>query len=246
MASLKERLAKKRENLKSGGGSFKTFIIKEGKTRFRHVPVGDEKDWSIEATTFFLGKEIGLVVSPHTFGEKCALYNAYKEMSESSDPDDRELSKKLKPGRRLYSPVGKYKDEKGKEPDVEAGVKLLPLTTGIAQDLIELYLDDEFGDFTDAKNGYDIKYQRTGKGKTDTEYAIIRCDKTKLPKCWAGTYDPEKMLREITPSYKETKAMLEKFLSIPSEDEGEEKPKKKKKSSDDEKPLKKKKKNKDL
>lgn len=243
MASLKERLAKKRENLKSGGGNFKTFIIKEGKTRFRHVPVGEEKDWSIEATTFFLGKEIGLVVSPHTFGEKCALYNAYKQLSESSDPEDREVAKKLKPGRRLYSPVGKYNDEKGREPDSEAGVKLLPLTTGLAQELIELYLDEEFGDFTDAKNGYDIKYQRTGKGKTDTEYSIIRCDKTKLPKCWSGTYDPEKMLRAITPSYKETKAMLDKFLSLPTEDETDEKSPKK---SKDKSSLKKKKNNRDL
>lgn len=236
--SLKERLAKKKENLKSGGGSFKTFVIKEGTTRFRHLPVGEEKDWSIELKTLFLSKELGMLISPATFGEKCAFDEAYKELSNSKDPDEREMAKKLKFSRRLGIVSGKYKDEKGKEPDEEAGVKLLVATGGIVNELIELYLDEEFGDFTDAKSGYDLKYKRTGKGKNDTEYSVIRCDKSKLPACWKGTYDPEKMVRDIMPSYKETKEMLNKFLALPSEDEPtEEAPRKEKK---------KKKKNRDL
>jgi hypothetical protein len=238
--SLKERLAAKKEKIKKGGGSFKYFVIKEGKTRFRHLPVGEEKDWSIEATTFFLGRDLGLVVSPFTFGGKCALKAKYDELSSSKDPDDRELAKRIKPGRKFFSPVGKYKDEKGKEPDEEAGVKLLLLTPGCVNELIDLFLDEEFGDFTDPKSGYDIKYQRTGKGKNDTEYSVIRCDKSKLPACWKGTYDPEAMLKELVPSYKDTKALLEQFLSTPAEDAPEQtkakekntKKKKKKKSKD--------------
>ena len=38
--SLKERLAKKREELKKGGGGYAYYVIKEGKLRVRHLPVG--------------------------------------------------------------------------------------------------------------------------------------------------------------------------------------------------------------
>jgi len=237
--SLKERLAQKREDIKNKSKSFAYYAIKEGTTRFRHLPVGEEKDWSIEAICFFLGMEIGLVISPATFGEKCALMQAHTELSSSKSEKDRELAKRLKPSRKFFSPVVKYLDEKGKDLDVDGGAKLLALTPGTVNEVIDLFLDeDEAGDFTNPQTGYDLKYSRTGKGKMDTEYTVRACKPTALRnKKFAGkTYDPEAMLREIMSSYKDTKVKLEKFLNLPAE--GEEQPKsgvkkKKKKRSTD-------------
>lgn len=244
--SLKERLAEKREKLgKGGGGDYNYFVVKKGTTRFRHMPVGEDMDWSIEATTFFLGKQLGMVVSPHTFGEKCAIMETYNKLSESKKESDRELAKRFKPGRKFFSPVARYKDEKGKELDEGLGVKLLLMTPGLVQDAIDYFLDDdEAGDFTDVKTGYDMKYTRTGEGLKGTEYSCRNCQKSRFKSALGKqTYNPTEMLKAITPSYKETKELIEKYLSLPVEDEAtEEKPEKK--SSKDK--TKKKKKSKDL
>lgn len=233
--SLKERLAKKRELLKRGEGGFKYLAIKEGKMRVRHLPVGDEKDWSIEATTFYLGK-LGTVISPVTLGKKCALMRAYEKLSKSKDPEDREVAKRFKPSRKYFSPVIAYKDAKGVELDMEQGPKLLVMGAKLLGQAVDLWMDDDDGgDFTDPIKGYDIKYTRTGKGKNDTEYGLMKGNTKKLPKELRGkTWDPEEMLKEIIPTYEETKEKLDDFLNLPPEDEDDDdKPKKKKKKSKD-------------
>lgn len=243
--SLKERLLKKQKELKdrSKGGKFLT--IREGTTRMRHVPITDEKEFAVEVVYFYLNKELGGLISNATFNEKCPIMEAYNKFSSSKKEDDRDFAKQFKPGKKFFSPVVKYKDEKGKELDTEAGVKLLIITSGMYQELIEYFLDeDEGGDFTHPETGYDIKYSRTGKGKTDTEYSLRACKPTKLSKPFSKeTYDPIQMVKDITPSYDEAKEMLDKFLNVDIDDleDDDDQPKKKKKNKD-----KKKKKKKDL
>ena len=242
-SNLRERLAKKRQDIKDKSKGFQYLMAKEGTTRYRILPVGEEEDFSIEATCFYLGKELGLVISPHTFGEKCALMNAHNELSNSKSESDREAGKRLRPSKKFFMPAVVYKDEKGKEIDMATGPKLLMLAPGVTSELIELFLDeDEAGDFTDPKNGYDIKVTRTGKGKMDTEYTVRACKPTPLTnKSLTKTpFKPEEMLRAIMPDFKGTKDKLEQFLNLPPE-EDDDAPKKK-----SDKPLKKKKKNRDL
>lgn len=228
--SLKEKLASRRKDLKNRAAGGKFFIIPEGTTRVRPVPVGEEKDFAAEVVYFYLGEKIRGVISPHTWGEKCAIMNAYNLLTASKKASERELAKKFKPSKRYFVPVIKYKDERGKEVDHQSKVKLLLLSTGTYQEILDLWLDDEFGDFTDPKNGYDIKIKRTGKGLKDTEYSVIRCNPTPLSKKYAGDiYNPEEMAKAITPKYKETKAFIEEFLSLPQDDDEEERPRKKKK-----------------
>lgn len=236
-SNLKERLAQKKQDIKDKNKGFQYYMVKEGTSRFRILPVGEERDWSIEATCFFLGKELGLVVSPHTFGEKCALMEAHNLLSNSKKESEREVAKRLKPSKKFFMPAIKYKDEKGGEVE-DGGPKLLMLAPGVTSELIELYLDDnEAGDFTDVENGYDVKITRTGKGKMDTEYGSRPCKPTRLSKKFSkNIYDPEAMLREITPNYKETKNKLEKFLNLPPEEDDDSRsssrPAKKKKKRD--------------
>lgn len=234
MANLKERLAKKRKDLEANrGGTFKFFRIVEGTTRYRACPVGEEKEWAIEAVVFYLGKKLGYIISPHTFGGKCAVMNAYEELSNSKKEADKKFAKTFKPSKKFFSPQYRYKDEKGKEVDTDAGVKLLMLTPGQYQDMIDFFLDDELGDFTDREEGYDIKHQRTGKTMTDTEYSMRPCQKSKAyRKFTKEEIDVEEMVKAITPSYKETKTLLEEFLNIDPEEDDEPPKKKKKKKSD--------------
>lgn len=227
--SLRKRLEAQRKELATKGSGGKFFSVKEGTSRFRPLPVGDEREFAIEATYFFLEGDIKGVISPATFGKKCHIMAAYTELSGSKDETDREMAKKFKPNKKYFMPVIKYKDEKGKEVDAEAGVKLLILTSGQYQELLDYWLDeDEAGDFTDVKNGYDIKFGRTGKGKMDTEYTTLNCKPSPTPKPYGKkVYDPEAMLKEIAATTDETKTFIEKYLKVSAEsgddDKGERK-----------------------
>lgn len=239
---LKEKLRKRQEDLKKGSGSYDYFIIKEGTTRMRPVPAPANKDWAVEITHFYLGSEIKGVISPASWGEPCAIYEAWEKLKKSKKESDQILADKMKPKQKFMVAHIKYEDEKGTKIDEKAGVKLLFLHKGMYQTLLDFYLDDEKGDFTDPKEGYDIKYKRTGSGQMDTEYNVFDCKPTRLDKKYSKeVYDPEEMARSLTPSYDETLELLEKFLkstkkskgSDDDEDSGNErKPKKKKKRSD--------------
>ncbi len=200
---------------KAGGGSYPYFLIKPGVTRMRLMPAPPEKEFAIEATFFYISKEIGGVVSPATFGEPCAIMELYNKLKNSPRDSDRLLAKeKLAPKKRYFAMHYKYNDEKGKTIDTENGVKLCILTGGQYQDLIDMYLDEESGDMTDKRHGYDIKYKRTGEGKMNTEYTTSRCNPTPTNSKYAGKiYDPEIALRKIIPTYERTKEIAREVFS---------------------------------
>jgi hypothetical protein len=230
--SLKERLRERRKALAKGEGNSAFFFPKEGTTRYRILPVDSEQDFAIELVHFYLGPEIKGVISPATFGEPCAIMDAYNKLKNSKHEDDREKARDLKPKKKIALPAIRYIDERGKQVDKEAGVRLLLIGTKVYAELLDLYLDDEAGDFTDPVSGYDIKIKRSGSGMTDTEYKVIPCKPTPLAKEYAKQhYDPEAMLREVMTSYEETVDKIEEFLGGSLEDTKVTKKKKKKKVS---------------
>ena len=174
----------------------------------------------------------------------------YQELKSSNDEDDKELAKRLVPRRKyiLGGPV--YADEKGTKFDYDGQDKGVLVPRSVYQDVIDLYLDeDEAGDMTDPKNGYDIKIIRSGSGKMDTTYSARACKPTKLDKKYQGTVDLEGIVRSQIKSYDELEEMLAKFLNEDHGDDDEDAPKKKKKKKglhrdhymEDEKPKKKRK-----
>lgn len=234
--SLEDKLRAKRETLgKGGGGNWDFFMIKEGTTRMRPLPIPADTEFAPEVMYIWLGKDLGGFISPATWGDKCAVMEAYNKLSESVYENNRKIAKDLKPKRKFVMAHIKYNDEKGKEVDEEKGAKLLLLSGGQTQDLIDLYLDgDEAGDFTDPDEGYDIKYGRTGKGQFDTEYTVRPCKPSKCPKPYGRkVYDPVEMAKAVTPDYAKTKELLEKFLniSVDDDDDQDDAPKKKKKKN---------------
>lgn len=246
-SKLKAKLKKRRESLESGGGGkYNFFIFKEGTHRMRALPVGEDEEFGCEVTTFFLGKDIGGIISPVSFGGKCAINDMYTKLSNSNDEDEKDLASKFKPKKKFMVPMIKYLDEKGLKIDTEAGPKLAQLTSGQYQDLLDLFLDDEQGDFTDARKGYDIKIKRVGSGQMNTEYSMLPCKPTKLDPAYAKkVFNPEEMVKKIMPTYEQTKEYIKQFMkgSVSSDDEGSsKKSKSSKKTSKDKSGVKKKKK----
>lgn len=221
---LKDRLKKRREELKAKGQSGNLFFIKaDTTTRVRILPTGDEEEFVKEITQFYLGNEIKGVISPSTFNEPCAILEAYDELKASKDDDDKSLAKTFTPRQRYLVLCAIYKDQAGKELDEQNSPKFIVLTSGMYQEIIDLYLDEtDWGDMTDPEKGYDLKLGRTGSGKTDTEYTVTACKNTPAPKQFKGkVFNLEEEVRKITPNYEDTKKTIAQFLGLGSEDEDE-------------------------
>lgn len=211
--SLKERIAAKQAALKSKGGNNSIIFMKADSTiRARILNVGEENEWFVEVIQFYLPGVKG-VFSPATFGDDCAIMEWYEELQSSKDEDDKALLEKVGLHRKYLVPVA-ILDDKGKKVDEQNSGKLLQLTKGLLTDTMELFLDEEWGDFTDPTEGYDIKYSREGSGKNDTTYSCTACKPSVVPKPWSRKpIDLEEMVKAIIPSYDQTKEALDKFLS---------------------------------
>ena len=233
--STREKMLARKKQLESKGNGGGFIYPKEGTLRMRIKSPGDDQELGMELITFYLGGDMGSIISPATFDEPCPFMEKYKELKESSDDTDKELAKEKFIPRRRYVIGGViYTDEKGKNLDYEGKDKAVQIPRSVYQDIIDLYLDeDEAGDMTDPVNGYDIKIIRTGSGKMDTTYSARACKPTKLDPKYRGNIDLEGMVRAQVKSYDELQDILAKYLNESSDEDEEEevveKPKKKKK-----------------
>lgn len=233
--STREKMLARKKQLESKGNGGGFIYPKEGTLRMRIKSPGDDQELGMELTTFYLGGDMGSIISPATFDEPCPFMEKYKELKESSDDADKELAKEKFIPRRKYVIGGViYTDEKGKNLDYDGKDKAVQIPRSVYQDIIDLYLDeDEAGDMTDPVNGYDIKIIRTGSGKMDTTYSARACKPTKLDPKYRGNIDLEGMVRAQVKSYDELQDILAKYLNESSDEDEEEevveKPKKKKK-----------------
>lgn len=212
---MRRTLENRKKQIKSKSQGLGYIIVKEGTIRARPLPVPPEEEPGLEIIQFYMSRELGGIISPASLGMKCAFYEFWQDASKSKDKGKKAIAAKLQPKSRFMMPVAKYDDLKGKEINERDSPKLILLTGGLYQGCIDLFLDaDDWGDFTDPIEGYDLKFARSGTGQYDTEYTVNPCPKTKLPKQFRGkTYDVKEMLKEILPTYEETKEKLEEYLS---------------------------------
>lgn len=229
--TLKERLRKKLEDKKAQRAQGAIFFQKADTTiRIRILNMGEEKEFIKEVTQFYLGADIKGVISPSTYGEPCGIQEGYEELKNSEEDDNREVASKFPPRQKYLAFCAFYKDLKGIEVDEKLSPKFILLSSGIYQEILEKYLDeDEWGDMSDPENGYDLKIKRVGSGKTSTEYSLTCCKPTPCPKPFRNkVYDLDAEVKNIIPTYEKTKELLEQFLGLAPEGEDNE-PRRKKK-----------------
>jgi len=242
--STRDKMIARKKDLSSRGTKGELQFIKEGTTRIRLKSQGPDSELGLEVVQFYLGGDIGGIISPMTFDEDCPFMEMYKKLKDSSKESDKKLAALLVPKRRFVIGGCGYKDEKGKEPDEEKIDKAWLVTRSIYQDITDLYLDeDEWGDMTDPEEGYDLKISRTGKGKNDTAYSVTPCSKKPRHKAMSKKeyIDLEAIVRGQIKSYDELEDLLNTFLSNSPDDEEEDLPRKKDKKREDFDNLKKKK-----
>lgn len=230
-SSIKEKLLARKKKLAEKGTSSVFIFPKNGTTRVRILSAGPDNEPAIEMVRFYVNGHS--IFSPATFEEPCPFMEEYKRLKDSRDEDDKKLAKKMVPSRRYVLACIIFKDAKGQEMDYNGEPRLLMVPSSVYQDIIEYWLDeDEAGDMTDPKTGYDIKIERSGSGQFDTTYSVRACKPTKINKSFLKTVNLEEMVRKEIKSYEELEDELREFLnSSPSDDEDEE-PVKNKKSDD--------------
>lgn len=242
--STRERMLARKKAFENKGNNNGIIYPKDGTMRLRLMSQGPDKEIGLEIITFYMGKDLGSIISPATFDEPCPFMEKYKELKESDDEEDQELAGKLTPKRRYIVGGTCYKDEKGKEVDPDRVCRLIQVARSVYQDITDLYLDEsDWGDMTDPDEGYDIKITRSGKGMLDTNYTVTACPGRKpLNPKYVKEMDLEEMVRGHIKDYDELSKELSKFLNGADEEEEEEeelRPKKKKKSLEEPKKKKK-------
>ena len=213
MMTTKEKMLARKKALESKGNNNGLIFPKEGSTRIRLKSPGDDQELGIEVIQFYL-QGVGGIISPATFNEPCPFMEKYQELKQSKDEDDKELAKLLIPRRKYVVGGIIYQDDKGTKVDHDGADKGILIAGSVYNDIIDLYLDeDEAGDMTDPRTGYDIKIVRSGSGKMDTSYTVRPCKPTKLDKKYTGTIDLEGIVRAQIESYDELEEKLNKFLN---------------------------------
>lgn len=214
---LKDKLKKKRNELGASSKKKDILFVEEGTIRVRVLKT-KQNEIAAEVSHIFMSK--GDVYSASTLGEPCYAMEKYNELKKSKDDEDQELASKIYPKKVYLLPVVVYEDGKGKKIDKEKSGKLLKITKGVYESIIDLYLDSEWGDMTDPKEGFDIKITRKGKGKTDTEYTLAPCQPTPLDKEWAKKeIDLDKAIRTLFEPYDVVKEKIDSFLGLDDDDD---------------------------
>jgi len=236
-SSLKERMVKKKKELKEKGGKGSIIYLKEGTLRVRPMFCGEDEEFVAPITQHYLGAKLKGVYSPVTIGLPCAINEKYNELKDSEEEGDKDIAKTMVPKEKYMMPVIVYADDKGKQVDKDKTGRMVQLTKGLYESIIDLFLDEEWGDPTDPENGYDLKLIRSGTGMQDTEYSVSPCKNTPAPKGHHKMINLEDMITKIIPTYEETEEVVSEFLHD-SPDSSDDEPKKKgkkakkKKSSD--------------
>jgi hypothetical protein len=90
------------------------------------------------------------IVAPYQYDKPDPIQELITKLRDDSSKESYELAKKLYPKMRTFAPV----IVRGEE---EKGVRLWSFGKMVYQDLLNLMLDEDYGDITDVENGRDIR-----------------------------------------------------------------------------------------
>ena len=141
-------------NQLSGGGSRRNSMWRpqegeEHTVRLLSFPDNDGQPFKERWFYYNIGNNPGLL-SPHQFGKPDPIQDLINELRSDSSKESYELAKKLYPKMRVYAPV----IVRGEE---DRGVRLWAFGKTVYQSLLNIMLDEDYGDITDPNDGRDVK-----------------------------------------------------------------------------------------
>lgn len=130
----------------------KTWRPKEGEdysVRLLSFPDNDGQPFKELWFYYNIGNNPGLL-APYQFGDKDPIQELINTLRDEATKESYELAKKLYPKMRCYAPV----IVRGQE---DQGVQIWGFGKMVYQSLLNIMLDEDYGDITDPLDGRDIK-----------------------------------------------------------------------------------------
>lgn len=219
---LKEKLALLQNQTKKEDVIWKP---KSGKTVIRIVPYKYSED-NFPFIELLFHYKIGgkTYLSPKSFGERDPLIEFAEKLKASGDKENFALAKKLEPKSRTYAPIVIRGEE-------EQGTKFWGFGKTVYQDLLNVMVDEDYGDITDTKKGRDIVVtfmtaEEAGKSFPETKIVIKPAESplTTNPDIAKKIVDSQKRITDIYKllSYEELQDVLKKWLEGESDSESTE------------------------
>lgn len=125
----------------------------EATLRIVAFPDNDGQPFKERWFYYNIGDNPGLL-APYQFGKPDPIQELINKLRDEGSKESMELAKKLYPKMRTYAAVVVRGEE-------EEGVKLYGFGKTVYQSLLNIMLDEDYGDITDPETGRDIKVLRT-------------------------------------------------------------------------------------
>ena len=166
-----EQLRKKYAEINNPGGGGKSdflskfFMMDEGTSVVRVLPAKDEANQEFSAESALHRLNAKNYHCPRVKGDKCpacdTYYNMWKEINAigKETPKGKELAdlaRQIKARKRYYMNVVDRRDE---------SVKILSVGQKLFGKVLDCFFDEDFGDITDLKEGWDFKIVKDTQGQ---------------------------------------------------------------------------------
>ena len=121
----------------------------EGKYQIRFVPSKINKDNPFQEVFMHYGVGKYPIVALTNWGEDDPIVEFSKKLRKSSESENWRLAKQLDPKMRVFAPV----IVRGEE---EKGVRLFEFSKTIYEELLNIYQDEDYGNYIDIAEGFDF------------------------------------------------------------------------------------------
>ncbi len=121
----------------------------ESNVRVLSFPDNDGQPFKERWFYYNIGNNPGLL-APYQFGKPDPIQELITKLRDDASKESYELAKKLYPKMRCYAPVVVRGEE-------EKGVRIWAFGKTVYQTLLNIMLDEDYGDITDPKTGRDVK-----------------------------------------------------------------------------------------
>lgn len=170
--SLMDKIKKKQKQIESNMTSW--WSPPEGRVQVRIMPSwrGPGGEWYQEILTHYsVGPGNRSVACLKTYGQECPVCDALTVLCDSTKAAEQKLASDMMP-RAIYAVNAGY-------PNAPDGiVKPWRMGERFFLDILSLYTDGEYGDFSHPRKGYDVIFTRKGTG-LKTRYSSVKPAKPK-------------------------------------------------------------------
>ena len=146
---LKKMRERKTALENKGNGNNRFWRPQDGEQTIRIVPTADGDPFKDYWFHYNVGDNPGFLSPKRNFGEDCPLDSFVRQLWQEGTEDSKRMAKKLSARQRFFAPVVVRGEE-------DKGVRVWGFGKQVYETLLNLVLNPEYGDITDAESGTDL------------------------------------------------------------------------------------------